>query len=243
MRARSWIAFLFVARLSYGAGSYRPLDHLWEGTRDIVNTQNAIMLGVGSLLTIGALSVDNSVRDYFAGQNRLGGLEVIGNFWGTGIPGAVIGAGMVGYGYFGDEDRELQAGEALLEGLAMTAVYTVVTKIAVNRMRPDPTQNVVFPSFPSGHTSVAFSTAASLMHLYGPSFGIPALAMGVWTGVSRLASDVHWLSDVIFGATLGYIVGYAYTIHHELRKAKSKVSFLPYYTSRNEFGFVLSLHD
>jgi membrane-associated phospholipid phosphatase len=42
---------------------------------------------------------------------------------------------------------------------------------------------------------------------YGWKGGLPAYALASAVAVSRLQRDKHYLSDVMAGATLGYIVG------------------------------------
>jgi membrane-associated phospholipid phosphatase len=104
----------------------------------------------------------------------------------------------------------------------------------VRRNRPDSTTAT---SFPSGHTSTTFASAANLLDHYGWAAGAPALALATFTGVCRLAGDAHYLSDVIFGATLGAVIGHGYAIHH-LQKGTSSLSVavLPYYETKNDFG-------
>ena len=62
-------------------------------------------------------------------------------------------------------------------------------------------------SFPSGHTSAAFAWATVANAHYGPKVGIPSYLVASAIGASRLVKDKHYLSDVLAGATLGYIVG------------------------------------
>jgi len=79
-----------------------------------------------------------------------------------------------------------------------------VLKLAVGRERPNGQDN---KSFPSGHTSNAFAMAAVAERHYGWKLGVPAYVLAGVMGASRLHQDKHWLSDVVAGATLGYIVG------------------------------------
>ena len=62
-------------------------------------------------------------------------------------------------------------------------------------------------SFPSGHTSNSFLWATVVSRHYGWKAGIPAFAAASYVGASRIASRKHFLTDVVAGATLGYIVG------------------------------------
>ena len=60
-------------------------------------------------------------------------------------------------------------------------------------------------SFPSGHTTVAFATAAALAResraRWVPWVAYPVAALVGW---SRLRDNRHWASDVVAGAAVGY---------------------------------------
>jgi membrane-associated phospholipid phosphatase len=60
-------------------------------------------------------------------------------------------------------------------------------------------------SFPSGHTVVAFATSTILAEKIDTWWARVVLyGFAALTGYARLYNDQHWLSDVIFGAALGY---------------------------------------
>jgi len=77
-------------------------------------------------------------------------------------------------------------------------------KYAARRERPDGSNPL---SFPSGHTSNAFAWATVAHHHYGAKLGVPGYVLAGLIGASRLEKNVHHLSDVLAGATLGYLVG------------------------------------
>ena len=51
---------------------------------------------------------------------------------------------------------------------------------------------------------------------YGWKVGLPFWGMAVFTGLSRLADNAHWLSDVTVGATVGTFFGRAAYKHHQV---------------------------
>jgi membrane-associated phospholipid phosphatase len=76
-----------------------------------------------------------------------------------------------------------------------------------------------FQSFFSGHTSMTFVTAALTCshHVHLPLYGggladvvpcITGLAFAATAGLLRIVGDQHYASDVLFGATLGTLVGF-----------------------------------
>ena len=85
----------------------------------------------------------------------------------------------------------------------ITAVGSVqIAKALIEEWRP----NLSNPdSYPSGHTTAAFSGAAFLYSRYGPYWGIPAYALALYTGFSRVYASKHYLDDVIAGAGLAMI--------------------------------------
>ena len=64
-------------------------------------------------------------------------------------------------------------------------------------------------SFPSGHTTAAFSAATVYAYEYKDEILIPVLAYTAASlvGISRITQNAHWTTDVIAGAALGYITG------------------------------------
>ena len=77
--------------------------------------------------------------------------------------------------------------------------------------RPRPYQGDATPtkgSFPSGHTSATFATATVLQRRLGWRVGVPAYFVAGFVGATRL-TNVHYLSDVTFGAALGIASGLA----------------------------------
>jgi undecaprenyl-diphosphatase len=61
-------------------------------------------------------------------------------------------------------------------------------------------------SFPSGHTMNAFAFA-SVAALGAPVLAPALLVVGVSVAASRVVLGMHYVSDVVAGATLGTIVG------------------------------------
>lgn len=60
-------------------------------------------------------------------------------------------------------------------------------------------------SFPSGHTSSAFSVAVVMFMLMPKKYGVPALIMATLIAYSRLYVGVHYPSDVIGGIIVGIL--------------------------------------
>lgn len=84
-----------------------------------------------------------------------------------------------------------------------------------------------YASFPSGHTSFAFTGAAltcahhHALKLYGNKIAdwsacIASMAMATGTAVSRVFMDRHWFSDIFVGVSIGLAAGFGvpYLLHY-----------------------------
>lgn len=63
-------------------------------------------------------------------------------------------------------------------------------------------------SFPFGHTATAFMTATMMSKEYGfksPWYSIGAYSLATATGLTRMANNKHWLSDILAGAGFGIL--------------------------------------
>ena len=98
--------------------------------------------------------------------------------------------------------------------LPTTALVTAWLKAAVGRARPPLADRTIHAlvalpsdlSFPSGHASSTFAAVAVIAASL-PRLRLPLLAAGALVAVSRVWLGVHYPSDVIVGAALGYGIG------------------------------------
>lgn len=101
--------------------------------------------------------------------------------------------------------------EGLKEGAftaAATLGATYILKYTVKEWRPDHSDR---HSFPSGHTSITFASAAYLQRRYGWAYGAPAYALAAYTGWGRVYSKRHHWWDVVTGAAIGAGSAYIFT--------------------------------
>lgn len=79
-------------------------------------------------------------------------------------------------------------------------------------------------AFPSGHTTVIFAAATVFALEYKDVRWVPIAAYSAASlvGLSRITQNAHWASDVIVGATLGYLCGrQVVNNYHRYAKLKS----------------------
>ncbi len=86
-----------------------------------------------------------------------------------------------------------------VKSFATAMLITHGLKHIINKERPDGGNY----SFPSGHTTSAFSAATFLHIRYGWKVGVPALALASFVGYSRIYARRHDVWDVMAGAGVG----------------------------------------
>jgi membrane-associated phospholipid phosphatase len=130
-----------------------------------------------------------------------------GEILGSGAFQALASAACYTVGWLGDYSRLESLGSDLLRAHAINGIVTAGLKGAVNRSRPDGSAY----SYPSGHTSSAFTSAGVIYYDLGPKWGIPAFVVASYIGLSRLQENKHYFSDLVAGAVLGTYVSFKIT--------------------------------
>jgi hypothetical protein len=134
-------------------------------------------------------------------------IEHIGDVFQILLPGAAFGSTfLVGNPDGGMWDKEGTKQATLTIGSAL-ATSSVIKGVAA-KMRPNGNSRT---SFPSGHTTAAFTGASFINIRYGPKAGVPALAAAVYTGWSRVYSSWHFADDVTAGASIGLMSAWMFT--------------------------------
>ena len=118
--------------------------------------------------------------------------------------------------------RTRRFGTAMLFGVAIGALFTnVFLKVAIARPRPYADESGVFyqlwllvgqnvesdMSFPSGHTTAAFSTMTALFLMGNKKYSWTAFIFAFLMGLARIYLVVHYPSDVLGGIIVGVVAG------------------------------------
>ena len=169
----------------------------------VVAPHNLVILGAGGAAALLAHPYDRQLTNDFRSSDHLDSFFEAGDVAGGGLvqSGAAVATWLVGEA--SHSRRIAGIGQDLLRAQVVNACLTQSIKLATNRDRPDGTRW----SFPSGHTSAAFTTATVLERRLGWRVGLPAYAAAGYIGASRLQENKHFASDVLFGAAVGIVSG------------------------------------
>lgn len=100
------------------------------------------------------------------------------------------------------------------KSFVISSVITLMLKHSIDATRP----NGEGRSFPSGHTTTAFTFAQFMHREYGEGsiwYSIGAYTAAGVTGISRMANNDHWLPDILAGAGIGMLsTELVYLTHH-----------------------------
>ncbi len=129
-----------------------------------------------------------------------------------------------------DFTGRVEVGLMFFETMLLTYATKEVVKALVPRYRPytylsAPVDDDYMNSFPSGHTAMAFAVSGFssfvFLEMYPDSeWGIPvvigAYSIAAATGILRIASGNHFITDVIAGALIGSVYGFGVPMLHQL---------------------------
>lgn len=177
----------------------RPGNLLWE---------LPILAATGVMIAKIDRPADNRI------QSR--SLQQTASLWSNVGLGMELGSGALGYGVgCGHHNSYLRdTGFKALAAMGAAGTVDLGLKLAFNREFPT-TGNGAGKfwaggrSFPSGHAATSFAFAAVVAHRYPHKRWLKWSAYALATGVSlsRYPAKKHFPSDILMGATLGYVTG------------------------------------
>ena len=172
--------------------------------------ENLIWAGVGGGLALSVHPFDDDVNRKLVGNNTAENVFKAGEILGE--LGPLLGSASIVYatGRLRDAPRVSHVGMDLIQSLAMAEILTETLKYTTRRERPDHSGRT---SFPSGHAADTFAFATALERHLGWRYAVPAYLFSSYVAISRLPANRHWLSDAVFGASVGIIAGRTVTSH------------------------------
>lgn len=161
-------------------------------------------LAIGSAAALALAPVDRTVSD--AVRGHADGLGRAGEIIGSPPMMGALSGGLILGSLATDNSRFRGYAFTLSQGLIVAGSVATAVKLAVRRTRPDGENHW---SFPSAHAAATFALATVSSHYYGKKAGIPLFALASLIAVSRVEYGKHFPTDVIMGASIGYIAGRA----------------------------------
>ena len=161
-----------------------------------------------ALITTGALLINSALnKDLQENTNRFFGedFQTSADNYLPFVPVAQIYLGKT-FGFKPKNNFKQQTINIVVANVIGASVFTTL-KYTVNEERPDQSDNL---SFPSGHTSIAFTNAALLYYEYKDSnvwYASSGFLFATATGILRIANNKHYTSDVLAGAGIGLASG------------------------------------
>ncbi len=143
-------------------------------------------------LSISLLTLQLQAQDTSETKPEIGTTQKIGDFVLIALPVTTLATSFI----IGDEKGAWQ----FTKGFLLTVGVTYGLKLAVNKQRPDMSND---NSFPSGHTSTVFHSAGYVHRRYGLKYALPSYALAGFTAASRIDSKKHDILDVLAGAAIG----------------------------------------
>ncbi len=181
--------------------------NLGEDVTHLPQMQNAYLAAIGGGLALAAHPADDTFNArlqshdaFFAPGKYIGGTaEQIAFSLGTYV-----------FGRLRDQPKVAHLGMDLIQAQILTEMMVEPLKFSVRRLRPDGSDR---QSFPSGHAAITFATATVIERHLGWRKAVLAYVIASYVASSRLHDNVHFLSDVVFGAAVGSIAGRT-VVHH-----------------------------
>ncbi|MFT5784235.1 MAG: hypothetical protein ACI9JE_001558, partial [Candidatus Krumholzibacteriia bacterium] len=187
-----------------GTGVIDFPEELVNDLKRIPSRESGWWLLTGAALTIGVHQFEDPAGAARSlSQPGLDAASDFGNIWGDILVQAPLALGTWGLGGMTDNEGMQGLGFDLSRGLLESYLTVAILKRTFPRTRPNGEQY----SFPSGHTAAAFTTAGVVSRRYGGWVGGVTIGLGVLTAMGRMEDMKHYASDVVAGATIGWIIG------------------------------------
>jgi len=227
----------------YDTGQILSSPLRWQG-RDWLTASFVVAASVGMY------AYDQDIKEWFQDKRNSTTDNLAKVFTPIGNPlFAVPAMGLVYlYGEHRQSEKAKRIGLLGVESIVLSGVFTGALKFATHRPRPDTgerynkweasrffsTDNL---SFPSLHTSTAFSMAKVLAAEADNPYVTPVVyALASLVGLARLNDNDHWASDAFVGAAIGYFTAAAVLRCHQ---RQFPVAILPS-VSRDGGGVLLA---
>jgi membrane-associated phospholipid phosphatase len=185
--------------------------NLGEDVKHLPELQNAYLAAIGGGLALAVHPADQTFNAKL--QSHYGTVNTIfapGKYIGGTPEQIALSLGTYAFGRWRDQPKVAHLGLDLIQAQILTELMVEPLKFSVRRLRPDGSNR---QSFPSGHAAITFATATVIERHLGWRKAVLGYVIASYVASSRLHDNVHFLSDVVFGAAVGSIAGRT-VVHH-----------------------------
>jgi len=183
---------------------------LVSDVKHLPSKENLFWVGVGGGLALTAHPFDDNVNEALVGSDFANKFFKAGSVLGQSPTLLTIAISTYAVGRIKDQPRVSHTGMDLLQAIIVSEALTQTVKTLTNRERPDQSDH---RSFFSGHAADTFAFATAFERHMGWKGAVPAYIFSSYVAISRVSANRHWLSDAVFGASVGIIAGRTVTRH------------------------------
>ena len=187
--------------------------------------------------------VDDPLQKRWSVSKPLGSWSQYGNDLGQWVPNLAYAAAMAVNGWGFDNKKSKARTILMLKASIYSGAMALALKDVFREPRPNGSNDLA--SFPSGHATEAFAFAAVVGAEHEWYWGALAYSMATFVGASRINDNMHWLHDVVGGATLGmsYGLGLYYRAHPDESGKPSTTVYQVLPTPGLDGAIVTALHE
>jgi membrane-associated phospholipid phosphatase len=184
------------------------------------NGNDWLRLGAISGVTFLTMQVDQPIRDaVLKDRSYFYSVPIeAGRVWGELYSPVVLFAGFAVHSLITNNTSTRKVAYEIGQASLYTGAITLILKTAFGRARPYLNEGTFsyypfssfldrYHSFPGGHTATAFVLSTVLSRNAGPTWlKVLAYLPAIFTPISRVYQDQHWMSDNVFGGALGFFI-------------------------------------
>jgi membrane-associated phospholipid phosphatase len=219
-----------------GQASDDPIRFILWPLEDVRAVGDGISVRTTGLLALGGAGIlalsryDRTTTEWASGLGVNSHLRVAQEFGNARVVRPALGVILIGSLMTGDL-RLQDASFTALESVILANLVTNSLKGLFGRARPwqEEGTNSFEPfsgntSLPSGHATTAFAALTPFALYYGGVVGGGLYLLAGATAFSRMATNVHWFSDVVAGSAVGLTTAWLLTRRH---RAGTRISLSP----------------
>lgn len=214
--------------------NYKPSKSIFSYQLEKKSFKEILPAASLGIATVGSFAIDQKIANRFQNfennypvyKNFSKHYTELGSYYGI----AALGLFTLG-SYVSGNEKATQSSKYAGQALFLSVFATGIIKISAGRERPyhyfsqegsgikggkwyGPSKwrnnlslDSPFDSFSSGHTAIAFALATTFSDEYKNLNWLPWISYSAATlvGFTRISQNKHWLSDVLFGAMVGFL--------------------------------------